>query len=77
MGVPLRQQLTVGSYLIKQKILIQTELLQAKSPTKEDKTFVLFLPENEIHELGLMYLNYEVQRSGYKTIFLGDASSKI
>ena len=34
---------------------------------------MLFLPENEIHELGLMYLNYEVQRSGYKTIFLGES----
>ncbi len=61
------------SYLIKQKILLETEALQAINPTKEDKVFVLYLPENEVHELGLMYLNYEVQRSGYKTIFLGES----
>jgi DNA-binding transcriptional MerR regulator len=61
------------SYLIKQKILLNTETLQAKNPTKDDKVFVLYLPENEIHELGLMYLNYEIQLSGYKTIFLGES----
>lgn len=61
------------SYLIKQKTLLNTERLQAMNPTKEDKVFVLYLPENEIHELGLMYLNYEVQLSGYKTIFLGES----
>ena len=28
---------------------------------------------NEIHELGLMYLNYEIISSGYKTIYLGES----
>ncbi len=28
---------------------------------------------NEIHELGLMYLNYEILNSGYKTIYLGES----
>ncbi|MDI1316149.1 MerR family transcriptional regulator [Flavobacterium sp.] len=61
------------SYLIKQKILLETEALQAKNPTNDEKVFVLYLPENEIHELGLMYLNYEIQLNGYKTIFLGES----
>jgi hypothetical protein len=26
---------------------------------------------NEIHELGLMYLHYEIVLSGYKSIYLG------
>lgn len=59
------------SYLIKQKLLINTEKLQYKQPTKEDKVFILFLPKMEIHELGLLYLNYEIQFSGYKSIYLG------
>ncbi len=61
------------TYLIKQKLLINTEILQSKQPTRDDKTFVLYLPYNEIHELGLMYLNYEVLLNGYKTIFLGES----
>lgn len=61
------------SYLIKQKLLINTEKLQENAPTKQDKVFVLYLPMNEIHELGLMYLNYEVILNGYKTIYLGES----
>ena len=61
------------SYLIKQKILVNTEKLQIQEPTRHDKVFVLYLPDNEIHELGLMYLNYEIQFSGYKTIYLGES----
>ena len=61
------------SYLIKQKLLINTEKLQTQPPTNEDKVFILYLPSNEIHELGLMYLNYEILLSGYKTIYLGES----
>lgn len=61
------------SYLIKQKILINTEKVQILEPTKSNRVFVLYLPENEIHELGLMYLNYEILLNGYKTIYLGES----
>ena len=61
------------SYLIKQKLLINTEKVQVLEPTKTDKVFVLYLPMNEIHELGLMYLNYEILLHGYKTIYLGES----
>lgn len=61
------------SYLIKQKLLINTEKIQILEPTRSDKVFVLFLPQNEIHELGLMYLNYEVVLNGYKSIYLGES----
>lgn len=57
--------------LVKQKILINTEKIQHLEPTKKDRIFVLYLPENEIHEIGLLYLNYEVILHGYKAIFLG------
>lgn len=61
------------SYLIKQKLLINTEKVQILEPTRNDKVFVLFLPLNEVHELGLMYLNYEILLKGYQTIYLGES----
>ena len=61
------------SYLIKQKLLVNIESVQQITPTKTDRVFILYLPTNEIHELGLMYINYEIIRSGYKTIFLGES----
>lgn len=59
--------------LIKQKIHSLCEKLQEAQPSITEKTFVLYLPDNEIHELGLLYLNYEILERGYKTIFLGQS----
>ena len=59
--------------LIRQKILVNTELLQAKNINKTSKTFVLYLPDNEIHELGIMFINYEIIAKGYHSIFLGQS----
>ena len=61
------------TYLIKQKVLTNTEKLQTSEPVNTDKVFVLYLPSNEIHELGLMYLNYEINFHGYKSIYLGES----
>lgn len=60
--------------LVKQKIHSQTELCQRKQISQQnDKIFVLYLPENEIHELGILFLNYHILSKGYKTIFLGQS----
>ncbi len=59
------------SNLIKQKILVNSETVQKRDPLHSNKLFVLFLPDNEIHELGLLYLNYHIQNEGYQTLFLG------
>ncbi len=61
------------SYLIKQKVLVNTEKLQVKDAVREDRFFVLFLPLNEVHELGLMYLNYEILTHGYRSVYLGES----
>ncbi|MDC0331794.1 B12-binding domain-containing protein, partial [Flavobacteriaceae bacterium] len=60
------------SNLITQKIQINTEELRY-TQVNTNKIFVLFLPENEIHELGLLYLNYELVLRGFKTIYLGQS----
>jgi DNA-binding transcriptional MerR regulator len=61
------------STLIKQKLFINIEKLQFEEPSKTDKVFVLFLPEEEIHDIGLFYTNYELLLHGYKVIFLGQS----
>lgn len=57
--------------LIRQKIISNTEKAHLKSVNESKKTFVLYLPDNEIHELGLLYLNYEIINNGFHSIFLG------
>ena len=58
--------------LVKQKVYTNTEKVH-RSEYVNNKSFVLFLPENEIHELGILYLNYELNLRGYKSIFLGQS----
>jgi len=59
------------SNLIKQKILINLDACSETTSKETDKIFILFLPENEIHDLGLMFLNYELESRGYKCVYLG------
>jgi len=58
---------------IKQKILINIERLQSLAPKPVSKTYVLFLPDSEIHDIGLLFVNYELRSKGYHTIFLGES----
>lgn len=58
--------------LIKQKLMVSIEKAQNK-PVIRRETFVLFLPENEIHDLGLLYLSYELLKRGCKVIYLGQS----
>jgi len=58
------------SNLIKQKLLIEIERVNVKQ-NKDSKVFILFLPMNEIHDLGLTYIHYELLKKGHNSIYLG------
>jgi len=59
--------------LIRQKILINIEMIQSQNQVNTNKIFVLYLPDNEVHELGLMMINYEIISKGHQAIFLGQS----
>lgn len=61
------------SNLIYQKLHVNIEKVSQTEIAKTDKIFVLFLPMNEIHDLGLLYIQYELNLKGYKTIYLGNS----
>jgi MerR family transcriptional regulator, light-induced transcriptional regulator len=61
------------SNLIQQKLQLQIEKVQALDIVDKDKLFVLFLPENEIHELGLMFVHLNLLLNGYNSIYLGQS----
>lgn len=57
--------------LIKQKLLVNIERVQQVLPKNPEHVFVLYLPMNEIHEFGLLYLHYELLLKGKYSVFLG------
>ena len=62
------------SYLIYQKLIENISLIQnEKQLIDNEKTVVLFLPENEVHEISLMFINYQLIAKGYRTIYLGSS----
>jgi DNA-binding transcriptional MerR regulator len=57
------------SNLIRQKIIVAIDSLPF--PAKDADKVVLFLPENELHEIGLLFYHYIVKKIGFKTFYLG------
>jgi DNA-binding transcriptional MerR regulator len=57
-----------ASMLIKRKLY--TLISQLPTPTKSKK-FLLFLPANEWHEVGLLFAEYIIRNNGFPTINLG------
>lgn len=64
---PVQEHLVTN--IIRQKLIAGIET--TVSTVKINKTFLLFLPENEHHELGLLFMYYLLKSRGAKTIYLG------
>jgi DNA-binding transcriptional MerR regulator len=57
------------SNLVRQKIIVGIE--GQHSPVKTSKSVLLFLPEGEHHELGLLYLHFLLKSRGIQVFYLG------
>ena len=61
------------SSMIRQKLYSALNELKAGD---SGKTFALFLPANELHEIGLLYLAYVLKERGERVIYLGQSLPK-
>ena len=57
------------SNIIRQKMIVAID--SAKSLLNVEKTGLLFLPEGEYHELGLLFVYYLLKSRGVKVLYLG------
>jgi len=57
------------SNLIKQKMFAAIDSLNP--PSNKKKEWILFLPEGEQHDLGLLIANYGLRSKGFKVFYLG------
>lgn len=58
------------SNLIRQKLIVAIDA-QVHTVKPESKKFILFLPEGEMHEIGLLFANFVLRARGHQTIYLG------
>ncbi len=57
------------THLIRQKLILAIDGQQ--EICSDPKTFLLFLPENEYHEIALLYMHFLIRKRGHKVIYLG------
>lgn len=60
------------SNLIRQKLVSAIDAFP-QGNNEAQAMAVLYLPENELHELGLLYLHYRLKRTGRRSIYLGES----
>ncbi|MCA8829311.1 MerR family transcriptional regulator [Hymenobacter pini] len=58
------------THLIRQKLMAATDALPAVQPATA-RRWVLFLPEGEMHELALLFMNYVLRSRGHHVLYLG------
>jgi DNA-binding transcriptional MerR regulator len=59
------------SNLIRQKLIVSIAALPL--PPKSSIRVVLFLPENELHEIALLFYHYLARKYGFRTYYLGQS----
>lgn len=60
------------SNMVRQKLIAAIDNATTKLGVSAKKV-LMFLPESELHELGMLFLNYLLKNKGYRTIYLGQA----
>lgn len=58
------------SHLVRQKLIAATDDIEIK---EDAPLFLLFLPEGELHELGILFANFMIRSQGLRTIFFGQS----
>jgi DNA-binding transcriptional MerR regulator len=59
-----------ASNLIRDRLIVEIDKLK-KPLVKAPKRFLLFLPEAEMHETGLLFARYLLKKCGHETLYLG------
>ncbi len=61
------------SNLIRQKLIFTIESIpNEKNDT--DRKFILFLPEKDLHEMGLLYAYYLLKKRGFTVLYIGSGT---
>lgn len=60
------------SNLIRQKLFTAVDSLPAAKETSD--SWLLFLPENEFHEIGLLFSHFLIRHSGRRSVYLGSSA---
>ncbi|MBM3918528.1 MAG: MerR family transcriptional regulator [Sphingomonadales bacterium] len=58
------------THLIRQKLIVSIDQIDF-AEHENSRKYLLFLPEDEFHELGLLFAHYVIRSRGHHTVYLG------
>ena len=58
-----------ASYIIQNRLISETE--KYSQSQNDSPEIILFCPENEYHELPLLYINYMLRKYGWRVLYMG------
>jgi len=61
------------SNIFRQKLISSIDSLSPVLKPKRKK-IILFLPENELHEIGLLFFQYVIKKMGHESLYLGQST---
>jgi len=61
------------SNIARQKLIAHIEARNFKAKSK-GKRVLLYLPENELHEIGMLFYSYLARKQGHRVLYLGSAT---
>jgi len=59
--------------IFRHKLISATDTLSSVLKP-ERKKILLFLPENELHDIGLLFFNYVIRKMGHESLYLGQST---
>ena len=59
------------SNLVRQKMIVAIDGVVPQDTPNPKQNFILYLPDGELHEIGLLFYSYIIQKMGHKVIYLG------
>jgi DNA-binding transcriptional MerR regulator len=55
--------------IIRQKVIVEIDKIGVEN--RKGATILFFLPDNELHEMSLLFYSYLAQKNGYNVVYLG------
>lgn len=57
--------------IVRARLVVVTEMLGTRPALQNGRKALLFCPEGEYHEIGLLFANYLLRNNGFHTLYLG------
>jgi DNA-binding transcriptional MerR regulator len=60
--------------IFRKRLIIATDSLNVSEIRTDKKKFLMYLPEDELHEMGLLFYTFIIRKAGHQILYLGQST---